>query len=147
MPEVFLKRVPFGLVPADPAAEEAIKAVPVGSVVRLNLKGKVRNYGHHKKWWALMELVAENWPNGHVTREQVCEKVKLGIDHFDWLDAKLPGSEKVVKIPITRSISFGKMSQEEFNDFYDKGVRFIRENLWPSLTDEEIKRQVEEFAG
>ena len=147
MPEVVLKRVPFGLVPADLVAEEAVKAIPVGEVVRVSLKGRPRNYEHLKKWWALMGLVAHNWPGPPVSAETVCEKVKLGIGHFDWVDAKLPGEPKPVKIPVTKSISFASMSQEDFAKFYDQGIAFIIANLWPKMTSDELKQQVEGFAG
>lgn len=147
MADVLLKRVAWGLVPADLASQEAVKAIPVNAVVRANVKGKVRNYEHLKKWWALMGLVAENWPHGAITAEQVCEKVKLGIGHFDWIDAKLPGEKKPVKIPVTKSISFAQMNQDQFNTFYDQGVEFVRANLWPTETGESIRQMVEEFAS
>ncbi len=147
MPEVVFKRGVWGLIPADIEAQEAIKHIAIGDPVRVNVKGKPRNYEHLQKWWALMSLVAANWPGPPVTKDQVCEKVKLGIGYFDWVDAKLPGEPKPSKIPVTRSISDKAIDQAEFNAFYDQGVEFIRINLWPTLTDDEIKQQVEGFAG
>ena len=74
-----------------------------------------RNYEHHKKFFALVDIVfkeTESFTNSHECLEWF--KIKCGV-------------YKTIKVgenyyPITGSISFAKMNQDEFNVFYDRAI-------------------------
>ena len=147
MPEAVFKKVAWGWSPADLEAQDSCKHIPIGTLAALSWEGKEppRNYLLTRKGWALMSLVAENYPGDPVTKEEVSDRVLIGIDHFEWRKVKFNG--EVMDYPSPKSISHGRLGQKRFSELFDKAVQFIQANLWPTLTDEEIRRQVEEFAS
>jgi hypothetical protein len=147
MRSAVFKKVAFGWAPADLEAQEACKYVEIGALRTLSWEEKEppRNYLLTRKWWALMTIVADNYPGDPVTKEAVSDRILIGLDHFEWRKVKIDG--EFLDYPSPKSISHGKLGQREFSELFDRAVEFIRINLWPTLTDDEIKQQVEGFAG
>ncbi len=80
---------------------------------------KPRNYQFHKKFFALLELVYQNqelYNNKDDLRED------LTIEAGFYRNAKNLQGEPVKK---AKSISFAKMDENEFNDFYNRIIDVI----------------------
>ena len=103
-----------------------------------------RNLGHHRKYWALLNLVYDNLPEHleHNIRsvEDLHYEMKL---QTGWREKYITmGGQVVWKV---KSISFEKMTQEEFEDFYDICLVVISRYILPGITKEELINQIIEF--
>ena len=103
----------IGLLPFDDEAQAKFEKWKADSLVECTPK-QPRNYEHHKKFFALVDIVYKQTDDLFETPNECLEwfKIKGGI-------------YRTIKIgetyfPITGSISFAKMSQDDFNLFYDK---------------------------
>ncbi len=129
----------FGaLRPMDEAGEEALRSLPAGAVVRVSMK-RPRNVLHHRKFFALLNLVLSNQEH-YASQEELLDAIKIGVGHVRLV--QLP-SGQVYKIP--KSISFGSMDQPAFEKFYDAVCDLIVDHFLPGVTKEELAREIEEL--
>ena len=100
----------IGLIPYDSEAEAKFAKWKHDSLVECEPK-QPRNYEHHKKFFSLLDIVYKNteaFSNSHECLEwfkikcNVYKTIKVGNTYY----------------PITGSISFAKMSQDDFNIFF-----------------------------
>lgn len=135
-------RVHFGtLRPVDEAGEEALRKAQ-GLVVRVDIK-RDRSVAFNRKYWSLLDLVLNAMPEGtYGNVDQLHEGLKLALGYrtpiklLDGTDAYLPGS-----------ISFAKMSQSEFEHFYDDVCNFLCKNFLPGVKPGNLKSQLSEMLG
>ena len=102
------------LIPFDTEAEAVIAKWKDGDFLELDVK-RPRNSQHHRKLFAMLSIVLEN-TDEFVSIDELLEFVKIKA-----------GIYKIVKVgnvhyPITQSISFAKMSQDEFGLFYSNAI-------------------------
>lgn len=133
-------RKDFGkLVPADDAATAALSKIKFGADVQVEIK-RPRNILHHRKFWALANLVADNQEH-YETAEQVVAALKAATGHCDWFPMKY--GEHMVAIP--KSIAFHKMDQTEFEAFYDRCIQVVAKHFLPGVESDALRAEVEEF--
>ena len=102
------------LFPFDDESREIIKKWKQGDMVLVKAK-KPRNYEHHKKYFALLNVIFENTEHFESFEEiQTYFKIKAGI-------------YKTIKVgekfyPMVGTINFASMNQDAFNLFYSKAV-------------------------
>lgn len=89
-----------------------------------------RNLEHHNKYWALIKLLADNW-DGFISKDQVSTWLKYKVGEVDYVIRT--GSEVIVQ---PKSISFESMSQDRFEEFWEKIIPIVAEKL--GITREEI---------
>lgn len=135
---VFRKTL-HGLSPVDEDAQKILHGIKPGQLVTVEVK-RPRNLQHHRLWWKLCSVVAENLP-GDYPAETVCELIKLRIGHVDII--KTRGG--ITEIP--KSISFAKMDQTQFREFFDRAVAFICSDLLPGVNRDELTQHVNELLG
>lgn len=132
-------RTEQGLMPSNHDAEEEYKKLKMDEQVHVVIK-KPRNLSHHRKWWALISLIHENQTR-YETKEQLVAALKFYLGHVDTFllrDGSTTGF-------LPKSISFAKMSQEEFGQFYDRTLDFVCEKVVPGLDKEATRSEVEDF--
>ncbi len=132
----------FGaLRPADAQAEEAFRSIPNGETVRIEVtRPSRRSLQHHRLFFALLNIVAEqlDW-----TADQCLTWTKLAVGHFD---SVLDRAGNAYYIP--KSISFGRMTQDEFRVFFDRAVTAILDRLLPPGTPRaDLVAEIEERAA
>ncbi len=66
-----------------------------------------------------------------------------GHKHWEWVCIKYDG--KVAYLP--KSISFAKMDQTEFDQFFDRTVELVCKHFLPGVRDEDLRREVLEMVG
>lgn len=103
-----------------------------------------RNIKHHRKYWALLNLVFDNLPEeleAHFKSvEDLHYEIKLQTGHRDkWTTM---GGQEVWRV---RSISFEKMDQTEFEAFYDAALDVITRYILPGIEKQELINQITEF--
>jgi hypothetical protein len=114
--KIFLKKNSNGsVVPADMRSGQYVKRWKTGDVRACNIK-RARNYKHHKKFFALVNLTLENQERYKTIQDLLVEiKLKCG-----WYDEHITTKGKIIYVP--RSIAFENMEQDEFNEFYESAL-------------------------
>ena len=164
--DIYLVREGSGLAAADPFSMETIEGLGRGEMVLCKLS-RPRNPGHHRKFFALLG-VAFRAQSRYPTLDHLLEAVKIGIGHYDVVNVRstpalleaikdalgiyqiiLPSLPPLISIPLIqpRSISFAKMSQESFEQFYDAAVLYVLTEILPGVERADIEAQVLEILG
>lgn len=133
-----------GLVPLDEIDAEAKAQLRIGSDVRVTVT-RPRNIRFHRKFFALLRITVTNLPEHiafsmHIYNvETMLAAVKTDLGYYD---AVKVGSRDVIKL---RSISFTKMSADEFEKFYDLAVTDILNNYLKGTDKDDLLEEVEQF--
>lgn len=129
MTAIVLMKTPGGaLVPADPQATEYIARLKLGAPVKAEVK-RMRNYQFHKKLFALLNFAFENWEPSEATYKGQIVQKNFGqfrndvtvLAGFGETTITLKGEVRIV----AKSISFGSMSQDEFDALYSSVLNVI----------------------
>jgi len=126
------------LRPIDERSFEELRKIKDGRTFICEIK-RPRNLKHHRKYWALINLISDNLDG--VTPEGLSSAVKMMIGHV----VTVQFGDKSILYP--DSISFDKMNQDQFNDFYERAVKAICELVIPGLTEESVKNEIFEILG
>ena len=124
---------------ADEQSDEVLKKLKPNEMFFVKL-WKPRNLPHHRKFFALINLVCKHKPE--FSTDSLIQIVKIGTGHFDVVDL---GNDLIYRIP--KSISFAAMDNFEFDQFYKNAVLFICEKILPMsshVLEQEILRIVAE---
>lgn len=138
-PPLFFRKHLGALRPADRVAEEAFAKVKPGEVVRVEMK-RPRNAKHHRKYWALLALVVDNLDQS-VSVETLHDWMKLKVGCVRLLRTK----SGLVELP--GSISFEKMDQSQFEEFYEKALQYVLTEILPGVGKKELEEEVFAMIG
>lgn len=128
------------LTPVGVVGEEALAMVPDGGMVLVEMT-KPRNPAHHAKFFALLNLIYKNQSH-YRTQDEMLDAIKVYVGHCDFMYLR-DGST----VARPKSISFAKMDQLAFNDFYARVVDIVCQYIVPNLDKEDLKRELEAFAA
>lgn len=133
--EIFLRRQMGALRPIDAMGEQAIADIPQNELVRVTIK-RPRNVQHHRKFWA---LVAAIFPHQSLypTEEALLAAMKVALGFGS--QVTLP-DKRIIVIP--GSISFAKMDQKAFDQFYERAVALIVSKILPNVDRKDLEREV-----
>lgn len=120
---IFTKRN-GGLFPADMPAAIAFDKMKDGAGYLVNLH-RPRNLLHHRKLFALLNLVQEN-TDKWATVETLLDDLKISTGLFDTRINVLSG----LPYATPKSISFASMTQDEFEEWYDKAVDLVSKQVF-----------------
>ena len=116
---MYATRVEKGFIPDMRCDLEVMERYPVGSRVKLTIT-KGRSVKMHRLYWQILANFIEATGAGY-NSDTLHEAIKLKLGYVT--PVKMAG--KTVEIPM--SISFSKMDQAEFNEFFEKAVALIAE--------------------
>lgn len=136
------------LIPASESDLDKLASIKVGRVVEADIKQK-RNYKFHKKFFAMLNLGFESFePERKEYKGVVAEK---NFDRFrkdviimaGFYDATydIQGNLKLD----AHSISFGKMSEDEFNNVYNACCNVLLKQVLHNYTREDLDHVVEQL--
>lgn len=134
---IVLRRELFGLIPTDEAGETFLRTIKIGECIAVDAK-RPRNLQQHRLFWALMQKVYENQEH-YKSADEVCTAFKFAVGHVDTLRTKRGD----VQVP--KSISFAKMDQVAFQDFFARALDFCVSEVIPGLDSAELEREVLEM--
>ena len=107
--------------------------------------GKKRNYEFHKKFFALLKLTYDNFPermedklNVH-SAEDLRTRLKIDLGLYE---VSHYGNQSVI---VPKSIAFDKMDETEFEKFYKMSVNHILKNYLKGVTNEQIEEEIWKF--
>jgi len=124
------------LIPSLAADEAALSTISRGEIVSAKIT-KPRNSAHNRKFFALLQIVVEN--TDYENSEQVLHLLKLKLGHYD---AIVSTNGKVVYMP--KSISFAKMDQAKFNEFYNQSINIVLRDFLTDWKNEQINNAIDQ---
>lgn len=145
--KIYLKKTQIGLVHADEIAAESLEKYPNGKLLLCDLVAP-RNPLFHEKFFALLRTGFRYWEPGEVTSkhgqpqknfERFREDVTILAGFYE-VTIRLNG-ETAIK---AKSISFGSMRQDEFEELYNKVLNVLLQRVFVGYTDEQVIRMAEE---
>lgn len=131
---VFRKDV-NSLRPADRMAQDALAKIKAGDMVTVEVR-KPRCLSHHRLYWALMQLVADNM-DGDFSPEVVSDVIKVRTGHVTVVRTKKG------EVFVPKSISFSSMDQVAFRDFFDRALKVVVTDIIPGLDSDTLRHEVE----
>lgn len=140
MADVLLKHALGALRPVDAQGEEILRGIPNGTIVKATIK-RPRNIRHHRLYWGLVSILFEN-QSRYATPEELSDVIKVATGHCTVIQT---GEGKEIRIP--KSISFAKMDQDAFRQFFDRVVDLAVTRIIPNLSAADLRREVAEMVG
>ena len=126
-----------GWQPSDPQAQELFDAFKVGDVCRFK-PTRVRNAAFLRKFFALVRLCVDN--SDGWTVQSLREYVAIETGWWSvYTIPVLPGV--ILKRP--KSISFAKMTSDEFETFFSSAINVLLLNVVPHIQERELRDAVE----
>ncbi|MBN9410849.1 MAG: hypothetical protein J0H69_17020 [Burkholderiales bacterium] len=129
-----LIRTPAGLRGSTPADQEAwakfkrkLETMKPGKWLRFEWSSP-RNGAHHRKMFALLQLVTEN-SEVYPTVEKALVAIKLCVGHVE--PAIDPRTGELIQVP--KSISYEAMDQEAFDAFYSAAIDAVLQFILPQM--------------
>ncbi len=106
-------RVGDALHPDGTESHAAFSHVPFGKPVRVEVK-QPRNGNHHRLFWALCARIATSIG---AESENIADLFKVATGHATVIRSKTYG-----ELRLPKSISFAKMDQTQFDEFFNRCV-------------------------
>lgn len=130
-----------GLRGSTPADQEAwakfrrkLETMKPGTWLRFEWSSP-RNGKHHRKLFALLQLIAEN-SEVYDTPTKALVAVKLCAGYFDLMADPITG--EITKVP--QSISYESMGQEDFDVFYSRALDGVLQHILPQFDEATANR-------
>ena len=118
-----------GIIPATQLTGEYDK-IPNGTYLTVTAV-QPRNARFLRKFWAFMDLVMDNQEH-YKNHDELKEDLAIATGHCKtWWS---PMRDEFVTE--AKSISFSKMTEDEFTTFYEDIVRLVNEKIAPGLGDQ-----------
>jgi len=126
-----------GLTPADDSAREMLAGLPIGKMVKASVS-RPRNLGHHRLYWSLASAIASSVG---ATRDNISDYIKLKTGHYTTMKTR----NGLMMFP--KSISFARMDQAQFNEFFKECCRVVTEEFLPHMKPSDLVREIEQMVG
>lgn len=139
----FKKALGSALIPSTEEAREWLDTIKTGEILRIKAS-QPRNIKHHAKFFALLTLIYKNQTH-YKSVDDILLAFKYQIGHGHWVLGKKAGMQ--VELFQPHSISFAKMDQAAFNEFYSKAIDFVTTVVIPGLHKGDLERELMEFAA
>lgn len=148
--ELRVTKTPAGLIPADEVSADALRSLPTGKV----LQGKFtqpRNPRFHRKFFALLQVGFDAWEPPEAEYRGL--PVQKNFDRFRKDCVIAAGYYEVVSNlrgevrAEAKSISFGRMSEDEFRKLYSAVANVLLQRVLKTYTREDLDRVVDQIVG
>jgi hypothetical protein len=141
MARLLLRRTLSGFVPDDEASAELARKFAVNETYKAEVT-KPRNLKMHRRYWALVTMVFHNCDQ-FKSVEQCHQYLKLRAGHSTTVVSKTTG--EVYLVP--DSIAFDKLDDTGFQEFWNKIVGVICEEIIPGLSADDLQLELEKLCG
>lgn len=126
-----------GWIPADDEAQEIFLAFKAGDVCRFKPR-KMRNEGHHRKFFALIKMVVQNTDGWTIDSLREYVAIETG-----WFVVYTFPSKPGFVFRKAKSISWAKMDQVAFEAFFSKAIDILIRDVVPHISAKELRDAVE----
>lgn len=147
MEVLLIKRPDGSFVPADPEQAELAASLPVGKLIRADMK-RVRNPRFLRKFFALLQVGFESWEppmteykgfEVQANFKQFRANVIIAAGYFD-VSTSLSGRVRMTP----QSISFGSMPEEDFEKLYSAAANVLLQKVLCRYTRAQLDAVVNE---
>lgn len=138
-PPILMHRRGSQLIAHGPMDEEAIRALPVGKVLKVAVS-QPRSVPQHRLYWAALALICENL-DAAMTPETLHKVVKVMLGYTQTIQT---ASGPVV---IEGSIAFDAMNGGDFRAFLDSFFELVRTKIIPGINKTVFEREAREMMG
>ena len=144
--KLYLRKVGNSYI-VDSGEDEGIKQ---GEIVSAEIK-RPRNYRFHKKYFALLNYAFGVWEPECLTWQG--KEVGKNFDRFREDITILAGHYTLVETvmgepkAMAKSVSFGKMTEDEFQDLYSKTIDAILKRVLKNYSREDVDKVVDNIIG
>jgi len=135
------------LVPVDPQGIEEIAKLKTGQGVKVTIK-RMRNLGHHRKMFALLNLAYEAWEPA--VQQYKGEAVAKNFESFRNDVVVLAGYGEAsynfrgeIRVR-AKSMAFGSMSQDEFEKLYSAVIDVVLTRILTQYTRDDLDNVIEQ---
>lgn len=145
---VLLTKGPRGHLTALNDEEHAkLRRFKAGVVMSCEVR-EFRNYGFHKKWFALVKIAFDLWSDSAIRRTYNGQQVMPEFDTFRRDVTKLAGFYRPVYSPAgneirieAESIAWHRMTPERFEQLYSATINCVLQKILPQtkLTEDELR--------
>jgi len=150
--DIFMTRIPQGLMPAHASDEELLKKIPIGRPINCKIT-QPRNIKFWGKYWVMMQKAFELWvpPEPKASKllsilgqepeknfDRFRDDVTILTGHYN-AAFRLNGDTRLE----AKSIAWKSMSEEEFGRFYTKTIDVIVKNMQSHYTGEQLRNALE----
>jgi len=122
---------------------KVVKTIPLGECIKAKFV-KSRSVKHHQKFFALLQVTIDNMPESmpdqYHNMDLLLDEIKFQVGHFEIFQTL--GGKPYYR---TKSISFGKMDQVAFNEFYNQAIDVILKHFLKDITAEQLDKEVMGF--
>lgn len=138
MSKFYVVKTLTGLLPSNRTSEETMQKLKTGQEYMVEVK-QPRNLKHHKKFFALINLVFQNQER-YSSEDELLDMIKIAAGH---VNVRVSPSGQEYKVPM--SINFASMGQDAFDKFYQSVVDVVVKYFIPGLDESALKRELMEF--
>ncbi len=128
------------LCPINDAGKEAVGRLAPQEVVSVEFR-RPRNVMWHRRYWAALQLIFDNQTR-YKTVDHLHAAVKIMLGHSDLITLK-DGRE----VYVPRSESFSKMTQDEFEHYWQSFTALVVTQILPGVTKAELERELQELVA
>lgn len=133
-----------GLFPFDDDDYKMLKRIKEGQPCKVTVKN-TRNIYFHRKYFALIntawEYLTERQERLYGTKEAFRKTLQIAAGYFEPLFDMQEG--RFIKSP--SSIAFDKMTEEEFEDLYDRVKDVLLQSVLTHITENELLTNIADF--
>jgi len=137
------------LIPETQDDADLLSKIKAGQTISAEFKRK-RNYKFHKKYFALLNFAFDHFEPNLTHKGQTVEKnrerfrkdVTILAGHYEVVPS-INGEPRLE----AKSISFGKMSEEDFAEFYNSVINVILSEVLTSYKRSDLDRVVDQIIG
>ena len=137
----------YALMPAHQSDLDEIKKLPVHQPMRVKVT-RIRNVGHHRKWWALVNYAYDLWETpDDFLGEKNLDRFRKDLIILCGLYEKVWRLDGTLRIE-PRSISFASMDQDQFDELYSKTIDVVIKYVLRDYSKDDLARviaEIEEF--
>lgn len=139
MVKILMEKLEDALLPVDDDGRIAIRNVPDRSILRVDFSVP-RNIRMHRLFFAILKLTfeAQQEPKAYPTEEKLLDALKLGVGYVrEVRDIK---GKEIHRVP--DSISFGRMDQVAFKQFFDSVIQLIITRIVPRVSKKDFEQHL-----
>lgn len=147
-----MDRTPFGCKPSDAESEAVLKRIPLGTTFETDvITRKSRSGQWHRKYWALMSMLASNLESVEVepglilpirNSDDAHVAMKYATGLFDSYVLKGGGCVRLI-----RSTAFDRMDADEWAAYWMKVLDAVHRVFLPGVEIPEMENEIARMAS
>lgn len=124
------------IAPATSRDEERLRIFRPGDLLPVRVT-KPRNGGNHRRFFALLQFIADNHPRYNTVDAALLE-LKVRAHHYD---EYITRDGEIVFVP--RSIAYDEVDEAEFREFFDRCIDVAASDLLDGVPAKRLNRYID----